>query len=74
MPVLIVATSNDKLVSHAAIKQAIARLPKGELAEFGHEARHEILRETDSVRGRAMDAIGEFLDRVVPVSAPQPAQ
>ena len=44
------------------------------LAEFGPEARHEILRETDSVRGRAMDAIGEFLDRVVPVSAPQPAQ
>ena len=49
-------------------------MPKGELAEFGHEARHEILRETDSVRGRAMDAIGEFLDRVVPASAPQPAQ
>ena len=74
VPVLIVATSDDKLVSHAAIKRAIARLPKGELAEFGPEARHEILRETDSVRGRAMDAIGEFLDRVVPVSAPQPAQ
>ena len=66
MPVLIVATRNDKLVSHAAIKRAIARLPKGELAEFGPEARHEILREADPVRDRAMAVIGDFLDRAVP--------
>ena len=66
MPVLIVATRNDKLVSHAAIQQAIARLPEGELAEFGSEARHEILREADPVRDRAMAVIGDFLDRAVP--------
>ena len=69
IPVLIVATADDKLVSHAAIQKAIARLPKGQLVEFGPEARHEILREADPVRDRAMSAIADFLDRTVPVSA-----
>ena len=68
-PVLIVATADDRLVSHAAIQKAIARLPKGELVEFGAEARHEILREADPVRDRAMAAIADFLDRVLPSSA-----
>ena len=67
--VLIVATSDDKLVSHAAIEKGIARLPKGQLVEFGPEARHEILREADPVRDRAMSAIADFLDRTVRVSA-----
>lgn len=66
MPVLIVSTSNDKLVSHDANVKASVRLPKGELVEFGKEAHHEILREGDAVRDRAMAAIAEFLDRVAP--------
>ncbi|MEC7535383.1 MAG: alpha/beta hydrolase, partial [Pseudomonadota bacterium] len=45
---------------------AAQRLPKGELIAFGDEARHEILREVDPVRPRALDGITEFLDRVVP--------
>ncbi|MEM6857325.1 MAG: alpha/beta hydrolase [Pseudomonadota bacterium] len=68
VPLLILSTTNDKLVSHAANVRAASRLPKGELVEFGEEAHHEILREVDAVRGRAMAAIAEFLDRVAPAS------
>nr|WP_247714593.1 alpha/beta hydrolase [Qipengyuania psychrotolerans] len=66
VPVLIISTTNDKLVSHPAVRKAAQRLPKGELAEFGDESHHEILREVPAVRDKAMAAIREFLDRVVP--------
>ncbi|QIQ86860.1 alpha/beta hydrolase [Erythrobacter sp.] len=61
-PVLILSTSADKLVSHSANVRASKRLPNARLVEFGREARHEILREADPVRARAMDAIAAFLD------------
>lgn len=64
VPVLIVSTSNDRLVSHAANVRAARRLPNGRLLEFGEEAHHEILREVDPVRGRMMQAIASFLDEV----------
>ncbi len=70
VPVLVISTAADKLVSHAAAVRAAQRLPKGELLAFGDEARHEILRESDSVRGKAMAAIAEFLDRVAPADRP----
>jgi lysophospholipase len=63
-PMLILATSNDKLVAMRAIEEAAARLPNAELVRFGKEAHHEILREEDSVRDRAMSATFEFLDRI----------
>lgn len=66
VPVLFLSTSSDKLVSHPASLRAAARLPKGEMVAFGDEAHHEILREEDAVRDRAMAAVAEFLDRVVP--------
>ena len=66
VPVLILSTSADKLVSHPANLRAARRLPKGEMIAFGPEAHHEILREVDPVRDRAMAAISEFLDRVAP--------
>ncbi|MEE4199836.1 alpha/beta hydrolase [Erythrobacter sp.] len=66
VPVLIVSTSGDKLVSHAANVRAARRLPHGKLVEFGSEARHEILREVDEVRRRMMDEIAAFLDKVAP--------
>lgn len=66
VPVLIVSTSADRLVKHPAAVRAAARLPHGELVEFGNEAYHEILREVSPVRDRAMAAIDEFLDRVAP--------
>lgn len=68
-PVLIVSTSNDRLVQHAAAEAAAQRLPHGEMLAFGKEAHHEILREVPAVRNRAMAAIADFLDRVAPRQA-----
>jgi lysophospholipase len=67
VPVLILSTSSDKLVSHPAAIRAARRLPRGEMIAFGPEAHHEILREVDAVRDRAMAAIAEFLDRAAPM-------
>lgn len=64
-PVLFVATTADKLVSPAAIRRAIDRLPRAEGCIFGNEARHEILRESDGPRLRAWAAIDDFLARNV---------
>lgn len=68
-PVLLIGTTSDRLVDMIAIEAAARRLPNGELLAFGKEARHEILREVDAVRDRAMDAIAEFLDRTAPPKA-----
>ena len=64
VPTLILATTEDKLVSYTAIAAAAARLPNAELVTFGEEARHEILRESDPARTRALEAIDTFLDRL----------
>jgi lysophospholipase len=64
VPVLIISTAADKLVSHPANLRAAARLPKGELIVLGEEAYHEVLREVDAVRDPLMAAIATFLDRV----------
>lgn len=63
VPTVIVATSADKLVSWRAIAEAARRLPNAELVAFGSEAHHEILREVDPVRDRALAAIDDFLIR-----------
>lgn len=67
-PVLMLATSADRLVDFGAIARAARRMPCAELVRYGPEARHEILREADRVRDHALAAIDEFLDRAVPVS------
>jgi lysophospholipase len=64
VPVLIISTAADKLVSHPANVRAAARLPRGELIVLGDEAYHEVLREVDAVRDPLMAAIAAFLDRV----------
>jgi lysophospholipase len=64
IPVLLLSASGDALVSAPAIARAAARLPKGELVVFGPEARHEILRESDEVRDKALAAIDNFFDRI----------
>jgi lysophospholipase len=66
VPTLLLGTSIDGLVSWPAIRRAAARLPAGELVAFGSECRHEILREVDPVRDRALGAIHDFLDRHAP--------
>ena len=65
VPVLMLAVSGDALVSAPAIARAAARLPRGELVTFGPEAYHEVLRETDEVRDKALAAIDDFLDRAL---------
>lgn len=65
LPVFVVATDADKLVSPVAISRAIDRLPDVESLIFGEEARHEILREEDGVRNKALAAIDDFLERRV---------
>lgn len=66
VPTIAISTANDKLVNHSAVVEAIARMPNARLVEFGLEARHEILREVDSVRDRALNAIDGFLDETLP--------
>ncbi|MFA7588120.1 MAG: alpha/beta hydrolase [Novosphingobium sp.] len=67
-PVCILATAVDRLVGIDAIDRAASRLPDCGLLRFGPEARHEILREADPVRNRALDAIDAFLAAKVPVA------
>lgn len=64
IPVHIVATDHDRLVSFPAIERAARRLPRDELQIFGAEARHEILREIDPIRGIAVEGIDGFLTQV----------
>ncbi|PEQ14644.1 lysophospholipase [Novosphingobium sp. PC22D] len=66
-PVLILATTEDRLVSYPAIARAARRIPRAELVNYGGEARHEILREADPVRDAALGRIDEFLERFAPV-------
>ena len=68
-PVLLIGADRDRLVSFPAIERAARRLPRGELLRFGAEAYHEIMREDDAVRDRALAGIDEFLDRAAPMSA-----
>ena len=61
-PLLLVGTERDRLVSPTAIRRAAAQLPNAELLMFDDSA-HEILREADPVRLRALAAIDSFLER-----------
>ncbi|MGE3693587.1 MAG: alpha/beta hydrolase, partial [Novosphingobium sp.] len=67
VPVQMLATSADKLVAFPAIERAALRMPRAELVRFGKETAHEILRETDPVRDRALAAIDSFLDLRAPL-------
>ena len=64
-PVLLLSVRGDALVSAPAISRAAARLPRSEHLAFGREAYHEVLREADPVRDRALAAIDDFLDRAL---------
>lgn len=65
IPIYVVATDHDRLVSFAAIERAVRRLPRAELLIFGEEAYHEILREVDAIRDIAIEGIDGFLTLVV---------
>ena len=69
VPTLLLGASVDGLVSWPAIRRAARRLPQAELVGFGAECRHEILREVDPVRDRALAAVADFLNRHAPAKA-----
>ena len=64
-PILMLVADHDRLVDSRLARRVAARLPRAELVRFGREAAHEILREADPVRDRALAAIDGFLDRQV---------
>ena len=66
-PALILATSEDSLVDFGAIERAARRMVRTQLVRLGKESRHELLREVDAVRDKALEAVDEFLDRTAPV-------
>ena len=63
VPVLMLVADADQLVDSRAAIRLAARLPRAELVRFGAESGHEILREADGVRLRALALIDSFLDR-----------
>jgi lysophospholipase len=65
VPVLIVATKADRLVGTRAMQRAAALLPHAQTLWFGAESAHEILREADPVRERALAQIDRFLERTI---------
>jgi lysophospholipase len=65
VPLLIVATERDRLVSAEAIRRASRLIPRAQLKMFD-DAAHEILREADPVRIEALAAIDGFLDEAAP--------
>ena len=62
VPLLLMGAEHDRLVSAAAIRRAATELPRADLVMYDDSA-HEILRERDEVRLRALAAIDAFLDR-----------
>lgn len=64
VPVLILGTDRDRLVSPAAIHSAAALLPKAELHMYA-DAAHEILREADPIRLDALGRIDAFVAKHV---------
>jgi alpha-beta hydrolase superfamily lysophospholipase len=65
-PVLMLVADADKLVDPRAALRLATRLPDAQVVRFGPESAHEILREADAVRDRALSAIDSFLDACVP--------
>lgn len=61
VPVLLIGTERDRLVSSEAIREAARWIPGAELKMYP-DAAHEILREADPVRLDAFAAIDRFLD------------
>lgn len=65
-PILLLGARFDGLVSCKALERAAMRLPNAECTIWGREARHELLREADSVRDAVLARIDDFLDRKAP--------
>lgn len=64
-PILLLAATRDRVVSTAAMRRLLARLPDAR-GRFFTDAAHELLRERDDVRLPALAAIDDFLDEKAP--------
>ncbi|SEL30900.1 lysophospholipase [Sphingomonas palmae] len=65
-PTLMLLAEHDALVDAQAAAAIGARLPDAKVIRFGAEAAHELLREADLVRDRALAAIDVFLAERAP--------
>ncbi len=65
-PILMLVAEADGLVDPRAAIEVAGRLPNAQLVRFGRESAHEILREADPVRDRALAAIDTFLTAEAP--------
>lgn len=61
LPILMLVAEQDRLVDPRAALRVADRLPNVTVQRFGAESAHEILREADPVRNRALAAIDAFL-------------
>lgn len=61
VPVLMLVARNDGLVDSRASLKIAPKLPDARVVSFGKESAHEILREADPVRNRALGEIDLFL-------------
>jgi lysophospholipase len=61
VPLLFVIADDDKLVDPKAALKIAAKVPDARVVRFGKESAHEILREADPVRNRAIGEIDIFL-------------
>lgn len=61
VPVLMLVADADALVSAPIARAVAGKLPDVRLVRFGSESAHEILREADPVRNRALGEIDIFL-------------
>jgi lysophospholipase len=69
-PILLMATTADRLVDTKRAIRDAERLPNAELLLFGNEAAHELLREANPVRDQCMAAIRGFFDQHAPKTSP----
>lgn len=68
VPTLMLVAEADKLVRAKTALAVAARLPDCTVLRFGRDSAHEILREADPVRNRAIAAIDSFLDARAPAA------
>ena len=65
-PLLMLVAEADQLVEPRTALAVAGRLPRAQVVRFGGESAHEILREADGVRDRALAEIAAFLDQTAP--------
>jgi lysophospholipase len=66
VPMLMLVATSDGLIDGSAALRLALRLPSVRVVTFGKESAHEILREVDAVRERALGEIDAFVDARAP--------